>query len=176
MTFSIGQNFFNDLLKSADNRTRNDQKAIKQTYDLQQRLNDYWKNNDKPVLLKSKELGGMTDLLGYSEPLGGHINWQRCGITNEPGSCVNGCPDEYQFWETTKENKKEIKKEKKKENFEEINEPIEQPEIIEKFTVMDHKENFGISNNTSIILIIVLIVILILGLCGFIFLSRNRNN
>jgi hypothetical protein len=179
MTFSIGQNFFNDLLKSSDKRTHNDQKAIEQTAQLQQRLNDFWKNNNKPVLLKSKKVSGMRDLLGNSEPLGGHINWQLCGITNLPHSCKDGCPDEYPFWGTT-----EVKKEiniNQKENFEEINEAVEQPEIIEKFTMSDvpglnyGKENFGISNKTSII-IIVLIVVLLLGLCGLIFLNRNKNN
>jgi len=171
MTFSIGQNFFNDLLESSDKRTHNDQKAIEQTYQLQLRLDRFWKNNDKPVLLKSKQHSGMTDLLGNSEPLGGGINWQRCGIDNAPGSCINGCPDEYAFWGTTKENKED-----KKENFENINEAVEQPEIIEKFTVDDvigHKENF--SGTTSMILWVVLIVVLVLGLGGFLFFTRNKN-
>ena len=169
MTFSIGQNFFNDLLESSDKRTHNDQKAIEQTYHLQQRLDRFWKNNDIPVLLKSKQFSGMPDLQGNAEPLGGSINWQLCGIDNAPGSCINGCPDEYPFWGTTKENKKD-----QKENFENINEAVEQPEIIEKFTVMDKKENF--SGTTSMTLWIVLIVVLVL-LClgGFLFFTRNKN-
>ena len=173
MTFSIGQNFFNDLLESSDKRTHNDQKAIEQTYLKQKRLNDFWVNNDIPVLLKSKEFGGMVDLLGKPEPLGGHINWQRCGARNAPGSCIHGCPDEYPFWGTTKENKED-----KKENFENINEAVEQPEIIEKFTVDDvigHKENF-MSGETSIIVWIVLIVVLVvLGVGGFLFFTRKNN-
>jgi len=174
MTFSIGQNFFNDLLESSDKRTHNDQKAIEQTYLLQKRLNDFWVNNDIPVLLKSKEFGGMVDLLDNPEPLGGHINWQRCGARNAPGSCKHGCPDEYQFWGTTKENKSEIKIDKK-ENFENINEVVEQPEIIENFTVdnvIGHKENF--SGTTSMTLWIVLIVVIVLGLGGYLFFMRNR--
>ena len=170
MTFSIGQNFFNDLLESSDKRTNNDQKAIEQTYLKQKRLNDFWVNNDIPVLLKSKEFGGMVDLLGKPEPLGGHINNLRCGARNAPGSCVNGCPDEYPFWGTTKENKLD-----KKENLENVNEAIEQPEIIENFTVdnvIGHKENF--SGSTSMILWIVLMVILVLGLGGFLFFTRNN--
>ena len=169
MTFSIGQNFFNDLLESSDKRTHNDQKAIEQTYLLQQRLDRFWKNNDIPVLLKSKQFSGMPDLQGNADPLGGSINWQLCGIDNAPGSCINGCPDEYLFWGTTKENKKD-----QKENFENINEAVEQPEIIEKFTVMDKKENF--SGTTSMTLWIVLIVVLVL-LClgGFLFFTRNKN-
>ena len=181
MTFSIGQNFFNELLESSDKITHNDQKAIEQTYLKQKRLNDFWVNNDIPVLLKSREFGGMVDLLGKPEPLGGDINWQRCGARNALGSCIHGCPDEYPFWGTTKENKKENKehkkenKEDKKENFENINEAVEQPEIIEKFTVdevIGHKENF--SGSTSMILI-VLIVVLVLGLGGYLFFTRNKN-
>ena len=171
MTFSIGQNFFNDLLESSDKRTHNDQKAIEQTYLKQKRLNDFWVNNDIPVLLKSKEFGGMVDLLGNTEPLGGHINWLRCGARNAPHSCENGCPDEYLFWGTTKENKQDHK-----ENFENINEAVEQPEIIEKFTVNDvigQKENF--SGTTSMILWIILIVVLVLGLGGYLFFTRNKN-
>jgi len=171
MTFSIGQNFFNDLLESSDKRTHNDQKAIEQTYLKQKRLNDFWVNNDIPVLLKSKEFGGMHDMFGKPEPLGGHINWLRCGARNAPGSCIHGCPDEYPFWGTTKENKQD-----QKENFENINEAVEQPEIIEKFTVDDvigQKENF--SGTTSMILWIVLIVVLVLGLGGYLFFTRNKN-
>ena len=171
MTFSIGQNFFNDLLESSDKRTHNDQKAIEQTYQLQLRLDRFWKNNDIPLLLQSQKNGGSIDLFGNKEPLGGGINWQRCGIDNAPGSCINGCPDEYPFWGTTKENKED-----KKENFENINEPVEQPEIIEKFTVdevIGHKENF--SGTTSMILWIVLIVVLVLGLGGFLFFMKNKN-
>ena len=176
MTFSIGQNFFNELLESSDKITHNDKKAIEQTYLKQKRLNDFWVNNDIPVLLKSREFGGMVDLLGKPEPLGGDINWQRCGARNALGSCIHGCPDEYPFWGTTKENK-EDKKENKKENFENINKAVEQPEIIEKFTVdevIGHKENF--SGTTSMILWIVLIVVLLgLGLGGFLFFRRNKN-
>jgi len=171
MTFSIGQNFFNDLLESSDKRTHNDQKAISLTYEKQRRLNDYWVNNDKIVLLKSKQFSGMPDLQGNAEPLGGSINWQLCGARNAPGSCINGCPDEYPFWGTIKENKED-----KKENFENINEAVEQPEIIEKFTVdevIGHKENF--SGTTSMILWIVLIVVLVLGLGGYLFFTRNKN-
>jgi len=175
MTFSIGQNFFKNLLESSDKRTHNDKKAIEQTYLKQKRLNDFWVHNDIPVLLKSKEFGGMVDLVGNSEPLGGHINWQRCGARNAPGSCIHGCPDEYPFWGTTKENNSEIKKDKK-ENFENVNEAVEQPEIIEKFTVdevIGHKENF-MSGETSIIVWIVLIVVLVvLGVGGFLFFTRN---
>ena len=170
MTFSIGQNFFNDLLESSDKRTHNDQKAIEQTYLKQKRLNDFWVNNDIPVLLNSKEFGGMHDLFGKPEPLGGHINWFRCGARNAPGSCIHGCPNEYPFWGTTKENKQD-----QKENFENINETVEQPEIIEKFTVdevIGQKENFG-GSSTSILLTIILIIGLVIGLAVYIF-NKNK--
>lgn len=176
MTFSIGQNFFNELLESGNKIAHNnDKKSLSVTYELQKRMATYWKNNDKPVLLKSKQHSGMTDLLGHSEPLGGSINWQRCGTDNAVGSCIHGCPDEYPFWGTTKENKIENEKDKK-ENFENINEVEEQPEIIENFTVEDvmgHKENF--SGNTCMILWIVLIVVLVLGVGGYLLFTRNKN-
>lgn len=173
MTFSIGQNFFNDLLESSDKRTHNDQKAIEQTYLKQKRLNDFWVNNDIPVLLKSKEFGGMHDMFGKQEPLGGHINLLRCGARNAPGSCIHGLPDEYPFWGTTKENKQDHK-----ENFENINEAVEQPEIIEKFTVNDvigHKENFMSGETSTIVFIVLIVVFLLLGLGGYLFFMRDKN-
>ena len=171
MTFSVGQNFFNDLLQSSDERTHNDQKAIEQTYLKQKRLNDFWVNNDIPVLLKSKEFGGMVDLFGNAEPLGGHINWLRCGARNAPGLGKYCCPDEYPFWGTTTETKPE-----KKENFENTNKIVEQPEIIEKFTVdnvINNKENFS-SNNTSITFTIILIIALVIGLGVYLYYI-NKN-
>jgi len=174
MTFSIGQNFFKDLLESSDKITHNDQKAISLTYEKQKRLNNFWKNNDIPVLLKSKQFSGMNNVVGDSEPLGGGINWLRCGTDNLPGSCNHGCPDEYPFWGTTKENKHDHKE--NVENFENINEVQvqEQPEIIENFTVEDvigKKENF--SGNTSMILTIILFLILVFGFGGYFFFTRD---
>jgi hypothetical protein len=174
MTFSIGQNFFNDLLQSSEKTTHNDEKAIEQTYQKQIRLNDFWVNNGIPVLLKSKEYSGMVDLLGKQEPSGGQINWQRCGARNAPGSCVNGCPDEYAFWGSTNDISKKTDM-LKKENFE--NKVLEQPKLVEKFTVNDivgHKENF--SGKTSMTLFVVLIVLLVVGLGGYLFLTRNNIN
>ena len=169
MTFSIGQNFLNDLLESSDKITHNDKKAIELTYELQKRLNNFFKNNYMPVLLKSKKVSGMTDLQGNPEPLGGYINLLRCG-DNAPGSCVNGCSDEYPFWGTTKENKQE----QKKENYENINEAVEQPEIIEKFTVIDQKENFSKNTSTTWIILIILIVVLVIT-GGYLFFIKNKN-
>lgn len=162
MTFSIGQNFFNDLLKSSDKRTHNDQKAISQTYHLQERLNYFWKNNDKPVLLQSQKYSGMSDLAGKSEPLGGHINWHQCGITNAPGSCTNGCPDEYPFWGTIKNipNKnpgivigsKETTQQSPKQK---LNKKVD---FKENFTVFDNREDF--SSNTTIWTIVIIVSII----------------
>ena len=122
----------------------------------------------------------MVDLLGNKEPLGGHINPLRCGARNAPGSCVNGCPNEYLFWGTPNDNKPKNKPENKPVNKpvnkpKNMNEVIDQPEVIENFTVGEvtgRRENF--SGNTTIALII-LIVVLILGLGGFLFFTRNKN-
>ena len=122
MAFSIGQNFFNDLLKSSDKTTINSDNAINETYLKQKRLNDFWVNNDIPVLLKSKKFSGMKDFNGESEPLGGHINWSRDGARNAPGSCKNGCCSEYPFWGSTNNNIVKNKENKEnKENFIETN-------------------------------------------------------
>lgn len=176
MTFSIGQNFFKDLLESSDKTVNNDKKAIELTYLKQKRLNDFWANNDIPVLLKSKEFGGMVDLLGNSEPLGGHINFQRCGTRNAPGSCVNGCPNEYDFWGISKDNKPEIKTEiKKPKNNNNI---VEQPNVVENFTIddiIDKKEYFSENtSNTIVIILIIVIVLLIVGFGGYLFFERNK--
>jgi hypothetical protein len=165
MTFSIGQNFFNDLLESSDKRTHNDQKAIELTYLLEKRLCNFWKNNDKPVLLKSKEFSGMKNLLGEPVPLGGEINWQECGIDNAPGSCKHGCSDEYPFWGSVKENEID-----KKENFENINNIVEQPEIIENFTISNKKENFQEST-----LITIFIIFIVFILCIYLIFKYRKN-
>ena len=168
MTFSLGQDFFNELLKSSDKRTHNDEKAISQTYHLQERLNYFWKNNDKPVLLQSQKYSGMSDLAGKSEPLGGQINWQQCGITNAPGSCTGGCSDEYPFWGPvthTKQNPGIVLDSKEKTIGKKLNDK-------ENFTVLHNKENFNIDkkenfNGTDpmvwIIIILVAIVTIIIG-------------
>lgn len=179
MTFSIGQNFFNDLLKSSDKITnyKNPEKAIKLTYDLQVRLADFWKNNDKPLLLKSQLHSGNVDLAGNETPLGGSINFNLCGITNDPNSCKDGCPTEYPFWGTPKEEHKI--KDNKQENFENINSNnnqniIEQPQIVENFT-LDNTENFEDNDNTiNIILIILTVIIVIFLILGIYLYIRNK--
>ena len=176
MTFSIGQNFFNDLLQTSDKITHNDQKAISLTYDLQTRLAHYFQNNEKVVLLKSEEYCGGIDLFGNCEPLGGSINWLRCGTDNLPSSCKDGCPDEFDFWGMSKESKSKIKPDKK-ENFENINKVVEQPEIIENFTVDDvlgHKENFG--DITPIVTVVCIILFIGLIILCYFMLTRPKNN
>lgn len=167
MTFSIGQNFFKDLLESSNKRTDyNDKKSITHSYQLVKRLQDFYVNNNMPILLKSEKYSGMKDLLGETEPLGGHINFRRCGARNAPGSCIDGFPDEYNFWGniiSKQENSKDKKKqdnsnEKINENFNNI---IEQPKLIENFSIVDHKENFDGNNKVIIIIIIIILIILI---------------
>ena len=172
MAFSIGQNFFNDLLTSSGKQVshHNSEEAIKLTYEKQKRLNNFFANNSLPVLLQSQKYSGMRDLEGKKEPLGGHINYLRNGIRNAPGTLA--CSRDYLFWGTTKSNEDKGNNEDQdqqdhnqdqQENFEDVNEQtdaIDQSEIIEKFT-MDKKENFGSSNN--LILVIILICAVIFG-------------
>ena len=172
MTFSIGQNFFKNLLESSNKSTNDiDKKSIKETYQLQKRLQDFFVNNDIPVLLKSQKYSGMKDLLGESEPLGGHINFKRCGARNAPGSCIDGFPDEYNFWgniiskqDNSKDKKHHYSKDEIVENFNNI---VEQPKLIENFSIVDHKENFN-GNNMSIIIIIIIILIILITFFYFI--------
>ena len=192
MAFSIGQNFFNDLLKTSNNISQDDNSSINLTYLKQKRLNDYWVNNDIPVLLNSEKYSGIKNLLGKDEPLGGTINLQRCGARNAPGICNNGCPNEYPFWGVS-ENKEQNVKIKNidennvnnvhnnqyhsanKENFTNIS------NNKENFTnISNNKENFtNISNNDnnyiSLIIFIVFIIILV-AIIGSLCYSNSSTN
>ena len=115
--FSIGQNFNNELLHYSDKVTDSDEKSLETTYKLQQRLTQFYKNNTGPTLLKSKIFSGMVDLMGNTEPLGGHINPLRNGTDNAPGTGLFS--DEFPFWKLAngKNEQKNAQKNEQKENF-----------------------------------------------------------
>ena len=140
--FSTGQNFNNELLHYSDKVTDSDEKSLETTYKLQQRLTQFYKNNPGPTLLKSKKFSGMVDLMGNTEPLGGHINPLRNGTDNAPGTGLFS--DEFPFWKLAngKNEQKNAQKNEQKENFQStqgtqgtenfINETL--PVIQENFT------------------------------------------
>ena len=106
----------------------------------------------------------MSDLAGKSEPLGGQINWLQCGITNAPGSCTGGCPDEYPFWGSvthTKQSPGIVVDSKENTTQQKSNKKVN---FKENFTVLDKKENFnGTDPMVWAIIIIVAIVTIIIA-------------
>lgn len=149
---SIGQDFFKDLLHYTDDKFKgNDNKSIKTNYELQKRLSNFWKNNDKPVLLKSEKYSGEVSLFNNKpEPLGGPINWN------------NNCTDEFPFWSFSK--KESLEEEKDIKNPVNKNLNIEKKNnITEHFTptIVPIKENFN-GNTTFVIIAVVAILLLTL--------------
>ena len=168
----FGKNYFKDLLHYSDDHTLNDNSAIQQNYQLQRRLTDFFANNDKVQLLKSKKNSGEVNLLGDKSPLGGPIDWNLNGIRNVPSHTDGGCPLEFPFWSfNNKEGNNQVL------NPVVINKinPIEQKKLIEKFTdnkenftdnkenftVLNQKENFDTKNNLLWIILIIVVPILI---------------
>jgi hypothetical protein len=160
---SFGQNYFKDLLNYSDNKTENDTKAIKQNYQLQRRLTDYFANNDKVQLLKSQKFSGEVNLNGDKTPLGGPIDWNLSGIRNVPSN--KGCTEEFPFWSfNNKEgNKQKLNKVVTSKPIEEQKKSVENFTNNEKFTVFNQKEHFEWKQDWTWI-IITLIVALILFL------------
>ena len=96
MTFSYGQDFYNDLLKYSDHHSKDDQKAIEIAYELQSRLQNYWKNNAFEALKKSEKYSGNVDLNGHKSALGGDLNPFISGINNAPSTPAEA--SEFPFW------------------------------------------------------------------------------
>jgi len=94
MSYSYGNNLYNDLLKYA-NKQGDDEAAIHKAYHLQSRLHNYYSNNDKPTLLNSQKYSSET-YNGKPVPLGGPIDWEVGGTRNAPKT--PGCPPDFNFW------------------------------------------------------------------------------
>lgn len=161
--FSTGQNFNNELLHYSDKVSNSDEKSLETTYKLQQRLTQFYKNNTGPTLLKSKKFSGMVDLMGNTEPLGGHINPLRNGTDNAPGTGLFS--DEFPFWKLS--NGKNAQKNEQKENFQStqstenfVNETL--PVTQEHFTQSPNTDSAGTIISVLIsLLVIVFLVIMI---------------
>ena len=158
--FSTGQNFNNELLGYSDKVSDSDKKSLETTYKLQQRLTQFHKNNAGSTLLKSQEFSGMVDLMGNTEPLGGHINPLRNGTDNAPGTGLFS--DEFPFWKLAngKNEQKNAQKNEQKESFQGtenfVNETL--PVTQEHFTQSPNTDSAG----TIIYILISLLVIVFL--------------
>lgn len=145
--FSTGQNFNNELLHYSNKVSDSDKKSLETTYKLQQRLTQFYKNNAGSTLLKSQELSGMVDLIGNTEPLGGHINPLRNGTDNVPGTGLFS--DEFPFWKLS--NGKNEQKNEQKETFQSTT-GIQGTQGTENFineTLPVTQEHFTQSPNTN---------------------------
>jgi hypothetical protein len=160
--FSTGQNFNNELLHYSDKVSDSDEKSLETTYKLQQRLTQFYKNNTGPTLLKSKKFSGMVDLMGNTEPLGGHINPLRNGTDNAPGTGLFS--DEFPFWKLAN-GKNEQKNEQKNAQNAENNKNTSTENFVNE-TLPVTQEHFTQSppstdNVNTIICILITILILL---------------
>ena len=156
---SIGQDFFKDLLHYTNDKTQTDQASIQTDYELQKRLSDFWKNNDKPTLLKSQKYSGEV-LLNKTVPLGGPINFS------------DGCLTEFPYWSIgNKQSNPEqanIINDDGNDNDNNNDNDNEYINTKEHFTqnIANIKENFN--GNTNIVVIVVILIILLLFVMFFV--------
>lgn len=168
MSFSYGNNIFNEILKksnkledtnSSDVHINNNEIA----HDLQRRLCHYFGNNPVPILKKSEKYSGIVKD-GKNEPLGGPIDPIRPGINNRPGTLARS--SDFPFWGPTENKNVQSKKTK---NVQEKEEKEENEKLnndkVEKFTDYN-KENFNMNLSSisiwAIILIIIIIIVIVL--------------
>lgn len=178
MPHSIGQRFWEDILQYSTEHTNSDQKAIKDAYNKQLRLNDLAANNPGSILLPSQEHSGIINNKLEKEPLGGPINPLRNNIRNISGGF---CSPEFDFPKLgAKEGKNpadDIIVDKNDsiitEDFENVvdNVPQLQNELIEHFT---NKENFEDGGMNTTIILIGIFVLLLICIILYIYLSRNN--
>ena len=157
-SFSIGQNFFKDLLQYSDKHVKENEQ-ISTTVALQARAASYFKNNTYPTLRKSQQYSGMVDNEGKN-PLGGKIDYKLSGTNNIPS--IGICSDEFDFW-----GKNTVPKPKLHKNVNFTH------DIKENFgnNLVNIKENFG--NETDMWWIILIIVLVILFIGGGLYLLNK---
>ena len=175
MVFSLGQDFYGNLLNFSTENTDNDQDAIKQNLNLQLRLSNFYRNNQFQTLYNSQLYSGEKTYLGQPAALGGPINPNVGGATNIPGLGIFA--DEFPFWQMnldkrTPTNPNIMKTDLSKDNLPKLlpNESNvqEQPQLLEKFTNLQKKENFSITQSWIFWSIVITVTCII-----FILLYRN---
>lgn len=177
MPYSIGQRFWEDILQYSTKHTHTDQKAIKEAYDLQLRLNNLAANNPGAILLPSQEYSGIYNNKLEKEPLGGPINPLRNNIRNNGGEF---CSPEFDFQKLGAKKGKnpadDIIVDKNDsiitEDFENVV-PQLQNELIEHFT---NKENFEDGGMNTTIILIGIFVLLLICIIIYIYIYLSRNN
>jgi hypothetical protein len=161
MAYSIGQNFFEDILQYSD---KNSKDTTETAYELQARLGIFFKNNGGPTLLKSEKYSGEVGLNGKKEPLGGPINFARNGYGNAPGTPF--LSSEFPFWSANDEFKVENAK-NKIENFGNTNVANYVDTNDYTSTTSNNKEYFSPDEDTLSSVLKILIPILILIIIVF---------
>lgn len=169
MTFSYGQDFYNDLLKYSDHHSKDDQQAIETAYELQSRLQNYWKNNAFEALKKSEKYSGNVDLNGHKSALGGDLNPFISGINNAPGTPAEA--SEFPFWSLDDKGEIVNKKKNTQSNMQINNNNTNN----NKEYLTDTKNNSNNNKNDQLYMwimgiIIVFIFSIILGCCA---LNKN---
>ena len=96
MSFSIGEDVNKNLLKIGDKMSKNTENSFNDTYALQARLSNWFKNNPGEVLTRSQSYSGMKEN-NENVPLGGPIDYNQQNIMNAQGT--NFLSDEFPFWE-----------------------------------------------------------------------------
>ena len=174
MAFSIGQNFFNDLLDYSNNGQSSDN--MDTVVALQARLSQFYKNNPGQVLTKSMKFSGEENSLGEKVPLGGQIIYSKSNIGNAQGS--NFYSKEFDFWNCEmgkdSENKKELgdteeddREKKSDEEYDDENQnlSITEPSFKRNLKLYGHNlERFtdmGGSNRDMILLMLLIIIVLV---------------
>lgn len=96
MSFSIGEDVNKNLLKIGDKMSKKTENSFNDTYALQARLSNWFKNNPGEVLTRSQSYSGMKEN-NENVPLGGPIDYNQQNIMNAQGT--NFLSDEFPFWE-----------------------------------------------------------------------------
>ena len=182
MVFSLGQDFYGNLLNFSTENTDNDQDAIKQNFKLQLRLSDFFRNNQFQTLYNSQLYSGEKTYLDQPAALGGPINPNVGGATNIPGLGIFA--DEFPFWQMnldkrTPTNPNIMKTDLSKDNLPKLlpNESNvqEQPQLLEKFTNFDRKEYFNDGKTWALWGIVIGFISIILIFCFIKFVYHRKN-
>jgi len=96
MSFSIGEDVNKNLLKIGDKMSKNTENSFNDTYALQARLSNWFKNNPGEILTRSQSYSGMKEN-NENVPLGGPIDYNQQNIMNAQGT--DFLSDEFPFWE-----------------------------------------------------------------------------
>lgn len=158
MNYSLGQNFNSDLLNVTNQNNE-------ETYVLQSRLSNFFKNNPSEVLLMSQNFSGETTKLngGNKVPLGGPIDYSQDNYVNAQGTGF--CSKEFDFFDMKKEN---FTNNTTKEYFGDTISPQSSPKssrVIKKTPVSSPKTDEPDNMIDMCKCLLIIFVIILIGLC-----------